>query len=628
VSFRHIAVPLAERGYSVFPLRERGKEPLTPKGLHDSTRDERQILHWDNARPGANPGLNLQRSNGFVVDVDPKHGVDPESAIAAFHLDEGIIVFTGEAPEPDAEYPNSLSGVRGVHAYFKGHCRTGKTGVPGVEIRGDGAYVVAPGSAHPSGVLYVGDLPPADELPDPPATVRELIRSMPQISASIPEDGAIFEPGERHEALLAWCRSRYVAHGVLGEALLVAMLGKNATACKPPLPEDEVRRLFRSLDSSRIAQSERAKAVESASANGGARGQLFTTRGVDLKQLRPVRFIWRPWLVRGRLNLLVGEEGAGKSALQAWIVAELTHGRLPGDLTNGQARILYVPADEDDWYEVVTPRLYAQGVKLDRVHEFTPANESAVFNAVTHIRELERELRDGHFHFVVFEQLMDVMPRLKNPNDPMEVRQALKPLRRCLNALGVTGLGTLHRNKGQHETLRQAMQGSMQFGALSRSTSLVAWHPSEEGRRVAVLGKANYTGDYPAMGFRIESDKFDLNGRAFDVAKVVDVSEEDLSVADVLGSHRERERPRDTLATEVATVLTSEPQRLSDLARMLGREPSDQTLRRALAELSDLGLAEKVGRGLWRQLSIVMPLRGVTNDNSHRNAVFGPEDED
>ncbi len=74
------------------------------------------------------------------------------------------------------------------------------------------------------------------------------------------EDGTVFtEPG-RHERLLNWSRSRYTAHGVLGEAALLGMLKKNEVSCKPPLSEDEVRRLWRHLERTRIAERERAVA--------------------------------------------------------------------------------------------------------------------------------------------------------------------------------------------------------------------------------------------------------------------------------------------------------------------------------------------------------------------------------
>ena len=272
----------------------------------------------------------------------------------------------------------------------------------------------------------------------------------------------------------------------------------------------------------------------------------FTTRPVDLTQLRPVRFMWRPWLIHGRLNLFVGEEASGKSTLQGWLAAQLTRGTLPGECNGAPGDALWVGADEDDWYEIVTPRLYAAGADLSHVREFVPTDDTAVFNVVDDIAELDRELRAHPFALVVFEQLMDVLPKMNNPNDPVEIRRALRPLRRMLAARDVTGIGTLHVNKTLADRLRQRMQGSMQFGALSRSTVLVDRHPDDEDRRVAVLGKANYVANPVAMSFRIDSHPFDLNGREFDVGRVADVQDDDATVEDVLAQGRgERERKHD-----------------------------------------------------------------------------------
>ena len=322
----------------------------------------------------------------------------------------------------------------------------------------------------------------------------------------------------------------------------------------------------------------------------------FTTRPVDLSQLRPVRFMWRPWLIHGRLNLFVGEEASGKSTLQGWLAANITRGTLPGEHDGRPGDLLWVGPDEDDWYEIVTPRLHAANADLTRVREFVPTEDTAVFNVVDDIAELDRELRAHPFAVVVFEQLMDVLPRMNNPNDPVEIRRALRPLRRMLAARDVTGVGTLHVNKSLADRLRQRMQGSMQFGALSRSTILVDRHPTDEDRRIAVLGKANYVANPVAMSFRIDSHPFDLNGREFDVGRVADVRDDDATVEDVLARGRgERERQHDNKREAVADALTDEPQSVRDVAKAAG--VSKSTTDRVLKELAEEDKAEQTDDG-------------------------------
>jgi hypothetical protein len=189
-----------------------------------------------------------------------------------------------------------------------------------------------------------------------------------------------------------------------------------------------------------------------------AAGQ-FTTRGVDLEQLRPVHYFWKPWLVHGELNLLVGEESIGKSSLQVWVAAQATRGTLAAELHGRPARVLWVGADEDDWHEVVTPRLYASGADLSRVREFVAVDDGAIFDVVSHIAELGRELRAGEFDLVVFEQLLDVLPNMKNSNDPIEVRRVLRPLRRLLANLRGHGAGHTARQQGSRRSAPAAGAG-------------------------------------------------------------------------------------------------------------------------------------------------------------------------
>ena len=253
-------------------------------------------------------------------------------------------------------------------------------------------------------------------------------------------------------------------------------------------------------------------------------------------------------------------------------------------------------ADEDDWYEIVTPRLYATGADLARIHEFVPTDDAAVFNVVDHIAELDRELRAHPFALVVFEQLMDVLPKMNNPNDPVDIRRVLRPLRRVLAAREVTGLGTLHVNKGLADRLRQRMQGSMQFGALSRSTVLVDRHPDDEDRRVAILGKANYVADPVAMSFRLESHVFDLNGRQFDVGRVADVQDDDATIAEVLAAGQgEREKAHAEKRAKVVGALTKAAQSVRAIAE--AAEVSKSTTDRILKELAGDNLAEQTDDG-------------------------------
>ena len=322
------------------------------------------------------------------------------------------------------------------------------------------------------------------------------------------------------------------------------------------------------------------------SSNGN--GKRFGTRLADRSKMHPVEFTWKPWLVQGRLNLMVGEEAIGKSTFSAYVAAGITNGTLSGCHDGRPADVLFVSADEDDWNSVVLPRLEAAGADFDRVHEFYAVG-AAAFNTADHAAELGRLLSEHPFALVVFEHLMDILPPMRSFTDPAAIRRACQPLRHELATAGVSGLATLHVNKGQAQEFRQRSQGSMQFGAMARSSFLIDRHPSDPLRRVAVLGKANYVREAAALSFTIAEHMFECNGELFGVGRVVDVEAENVTMDDVLRPPSERDRKRDEKVGLVLDALDEEPQSGRAIAKLVGS--SEATVRRILHELEDNGLA-------------------------------------
>jgi putative DNA primase/helicase len=124
-----------------------GKHPLVAHGVKDASRRERVIRGWWERWPLANVAVATGRASKLlVVDLDTKL---PDTAL---HLLEA----TGPI-DPKACLGHVLTGSGGSHYYLRaddgGRCRQGWP-VSGVDIRGDGGFVVAPPSLHVSGARY------------------------------------------------------------------------------------------------------------------------------------------------------------------------------------------------------------------------------------------------------------------------------------------------------------------------------------------------------------------------------------------------------------------------------------------------------------------------------------------
>lgn len=126
-----------------------GKHPRNRTGITGATTDRKKITRWDKQWPDANWAVALGTNGTVVIDIDPRHGGDPHEVIDALGLNDAPTVLTGEATQ------GCLEGTRGAHVYCHAPgARSFKTDLPGVEVKGEGGYVLLPGSRHVTGVSY------------------------------------------------------------------------------------------------------------------------------------------------------------------------------------------------------------------------------------------------------------------------------------------------------------------------------------------------------------------------------------------------------------------------------------------------------------------------------------------
>jgi hypothetical protein len=146
MSLRDAACFYADRGWAIFPLKPRSKQPdgrLTPHGMNDATTDLARVFWCWERSPRLNIGLNCEASGLVVLDVDPRNGGEDG-------LHEAIAVL---GPLPRTVEAHSGGG--GQHLLFKHPGGSFRREVaPGVDIKCSG-YIVAPPSIHPSGKPYL-----------------------------------------------------------------------------------------------------------------------------------------------------------------------------------------------------------------------------------------------------------------------------------------------------------------------------------------------------------------------------------------------------------------------------------------------------------------------------------------
>lgn len=255
-----VALNYAKRGWLVVPLHNPkqgkcscrkqgcsspGKHPRTEHGLKDGSKEPRQLQQWFARWPDANLGILTGQASALVVlDVDGEDGKASLQALMASHgpLPKTLCVKTGRV--------SSDGSRKGCHYYF--HAPAGFTirnsaallG-KGLDVRGEGGYVVVPPSLHPSGLLYEWLTPDRILAALPEWLLTKLVEIKPAPEPTRSQGDEIQEGGRN--AALASLAGTMRRRGMSPEAIEAALLQENTARCRPPLPASEVREIARSV---------------------------------------------------------------------------------------------------------------------------------------------------------------------------------------------------------------------------------------------------------------------------------------------------------------------------------------------------------------------------------------------
>lgn len=230
-------------GWAVFPVSGKSKKPLTPHGCKDAKKDVGAIRHWWKKWPDASVGIATGSISNLIVideDIDENKGIDGIQSMRAWEK--------MHAPLPETVM--AITGRGGSHLYYRynGNDIKNRAGLlEGVDVRGEGGYVVAPPSIHPNGTEYQWEYPPEEfELAPLNDTIMTLLRETKDV-----EQGAAFtlpariQSGARNDTLYRLACSMQ-SQGLPDEAIREAVAKTNAEACDEPLSADELEVLVSS----------------------------------------------------------------------------------------------------------------------------------------------------------------------------------------------------------------------------------------------------------------------------------------------------------------------------------------------------------------------------------------------
>jgi AAA domain-containing protein len=224
---------------------------------------------------------------------------------------------------------------------------------------------------------------------------------------------------------------------------------------------------------------------------------------------KPVSWLWPGRIPLGKVTMLDGDPGLGKSTLALDVAARVTTARRFPDGAPGVAGGVVLLTAEDGLADTVRPRLDAMAGDPSRVVALTAvADEDGQINPITlpdHIPALRTAIEQVRARLVIIDPYVAYLASYVNSRIDHDIRRTLAPLTGLAEETGAALLLIRHLNKASGGPALYRGGGSIGLIAAVRSGLLVAEDPDDPTRRVLAVVKANLAPRAPSLAYRLES---------------------------------------------------------------------------------------------------------------------------
>jgi hypothetical protein len=235
---------------------------------------------------------------------------------------------------------------------------------------------------------------------------------------------------------------------------------------------------------------------------------LVLVADVDREQ---VRWLWPGRIPLGKVSVLDGDPGTGKSTLTLTIAAKVTTGSpFPDGARPERADVILLNA-EDDIGDTIRPRLEAAGADLARCWVLPdvqpePDRPPRPPELPADLDAVEGMVKDKQAALVVVDPLMAFLSGQVDSHRDQDVRRVLASLAYMAGRTGAAVVIVRHMNKGTGSALYRG-SGSIGIVGAARAGLLVGADPDDEGRRILAMTKSNLAKMPDALAYRLVDDE-------------------------------------------------------------------------------------------------------------------------
>jgi putative DNA primase/helicase len=246
--------------------------------------------------------------------------------------------------------------------------------------------------------------------------------------------------------------------------------------------------------------------------NGGADtgspkdGEIITCRVSDIEP-QPIDWLWEGRLARGKLTLIAGDPGLGKSQIDIDLHARLSSAAYwPDGTSRAPIANSIILSAEDAASDTLRPRLEAADADLQRVwilDAVRTKDGKRSFTLQQDLEQLGNKLNEiGDVAMITIDPITSYMGKIDS-HRTVDVRGVLEPLASFADKHHVAILAVSHPPKASQAKAIHAVTGSLAFVAAARIVFIVVEEP-ETGRRLMLPTKNNLAAMPLGLAYRLE----------------------------------------------------------------------------------------------------------------------------
>jgi AAA domain len=247
---------------------------------------------------------------------------------------------------------------------------------------------------------------------------------------------------------------------------------------------------------------------------------------ICMADVRPsaIDWLWQNWITLGKVHVLAGEGGRGKSTILCDTAAITTTGtKWPDGASASEPGSVIILAAEDDVEDTLAPRLMAAGADLARVFVIRSVfdeNRRRGFNLQADLERLEAEiLKRDNVKLVIIDPISSYLGKVDSHKNA-DVRSVLEPLGEMAARLRVAVICNNHFSKGGGSANSRVI-GSVAFVNQARAAFIVTPDEDDDTRMLLIPSKMNIAPIRHGLAYRIEGCMVEFEGTEILTSRVM-----------------------------------------------------------------------------------------------------------